>query len=174
MNEDSRGDRRPGPSVETVPDGDNRTRLVCPDCGYVEYKNPKIIVGAVCVWEDRFLLCRRAINPRKGLWTMPAGFMELGETTAEGAKREVREEAGADVEILGLIGIYEIPRISQVYVIHHARMLAPSFESGAESAEVSLFAWDRIPWEQLAFPSVTWALRQFRAGARSTVQIAQL
>jgi len=172
MNEDSRSARRSGPSVEAIPVGDNRVRLVCPDCGYVEYKNPKIIVGAVCVWQDRFLLCRRAINPRQGFWTMPAGFMELGETTADGARREVREEAGADVEVIGLIGIYEIPRISQVYVIHHARMISPAFAAGSESAEVRLFGWDQIPWDELAFPSVTWALKQCHAGARPSVQVA--
>jgi ADP-ribose pyrophosphatase YjhB (NUDIX family) len=172
MNEDSRSAPRSGPSVETIPAGDNRVRLVCPDCGYVEYKNPKIIVGAVCVWQDQFLLCRRAINPRQGFWTMPAGFMELGETTADGARREVREEAGANVEVIGLIGIYEIPRISQVYVIHHARMISPNFTAGNESAEVKLFGWDQIPWGELAFPSVTWALRQCHAGSRPSVQVA--
>lgn len=160
-----------GPSVVTVPSGDNRSRLVCPDCGYVEYRNPKVVVGAVCVLGERILLCRRAIHPRKGFWTLPAGFMEMDETTAEGAIREVMEEACATVEIEGLIGIYEIPHISQVYVIHRARMTQPSFAAGPESLEVDLFDWDDIPWNELAFPSVRWALEQFRAGARPTVAV---
>lgn len=168
-----KGESRPrtGPSVMAVPDGDDRLRLVCPDCGYVEYRNPKVIVGAVCLWEDRFLMCRRAIHPRKGFWTVPAGYMEMDETTADGARREAMEEACAAVEIRGLIGIYEIPRISQIYVIHHARMTGPAFAAGPESAEVGLFAWDDIPWDEIAFSSVAWALRQFRAGALPTVEI---
>ena len=89
-------ERKIGPSVETVPEGEDRIRLVCPDCGYISYENPKVVVGAVCVWQDRFLICRRAIEPRQGRWTIPAGYLELGETTADGARREVQEEAGAD------------------------------------------------------------------------------
>lgn len=165
--------RRPvGPSVETVPDGDTRARLVCPDCGYVAYENPKIVVGAVCVWEERFLLCRRAIPPRRGYWTMPAGFLELNETTAEGAQREAWEEARARVEVAGLIGVYEIPHVSMVYVIHRAKMLAPDFGSGAESDEVQLFRWEEIPWDALAFSSVAWAHQQYRAGASPSIFIA--
>jgi len=153
-----------GPSITTVPPGDDRERLVCPDCGYVAYDNPKIVVGAVCVWQDRFLICRRAIEPRKGLWTIPAGFLELGETTAEGARREVWEEARAEVEIDGLIGFYEIPRISQVYVLHKARMTGPGHAAGPESAEVRLVPWDDIPWADIAFPSIEWALERYRDG----------
>jgi ADP-ribose pyrophosphatase YjhB (NUDIX family) len=164
--------RRIGPVVETVPDGDNRSRLVCPDCGYIEYDNPKIIVGAVCVWRDQVLLCRRAIEPRVGFWTIPAGFMELNETTGQGAAREVWEEARARVEVTGLIGIYEIPHISQVYVIHEARMTEARYSVGEESQEVDLFAWERIPWDELAFPSVAWALERFRRGAAPGVQVA--
>ncbi|TVR83391.1 MAG: NUDIX domain-containing protein [Rhodospirillales bacterium] len=154
-----------GPSVETVPEGDNRTRLVCPDCGYIEYTNPKVVVGAVCLWGDRVLLCRRAIDPQRGLWTIPAGFMEVGETTAEGAAREVWEEALARVSVQGLIGIYEIPRISQVQMLYRARMLGPECGAGEESLEVVLVPWADIPWDDLAFPSVTWALRQVLDGA---------
>jgi ADP-ribose pyrophosphatase YjhB (NUDIX family) len=148
-----------------VPDGDTHERLVCPDCGYIAYDNPKIVAGAVCVWEDRVLLCRRAIEPRLGHWTIPAGFMELGETVAEGAAREVWEEACARVEIGDFLGIYEIAHISQIYMIYRARMTAPDFASSVESSEVDLFAWDQIPWDDLAFPSVHWALERFREGS---------
>lgn len=152
-----------GPIVERVPEGDNRTRLVCVDCGYIAYANPKIVVGAVCGWGDRILLCRRAIAPAQGLWTIPAGYMELSETTAEGAAREVWEEAQARVVIEELIGIYEIPKISQVNVIYRATMLGPEFAPGPESEAVDLFAWDDIPWADLAFPSNRWALERFRS-----------
>jgi ADP-ribose pyrophosphatase YjhB (NUDIX family) len=158
-----------GPSVETVPAGDNRTRLVCPDCGYIEYANPKIVVGAVCFWQTKILLCKRAIAPSLGLWTIPAGFMELGETTSQGACREVWEEAQARVLIEGLIGIYEIPHISQVNVIYRAAMATPEFAPGPESEEVDLFLWDNIPWDALAFPSVRWSLEHFRAGGHPRV-----
>lgn len=153
---------KPGPSVSAIPDGDNRERLVCPDCGYVAYENPKIVVGAVCAWRGRILLCRRAIAPRIGFWTMPAGYLELGETAADGAKREVWEEAGARVEIDDLLGLYDIPRIGQVYVIYRARLSVPDLAPGPESQEAALFDWPSIPWDHLAFPSVGWALRQYR------------
>ncbi|MBL6957357.1 MAG: NUDIX hydrolase [Rhodospirillales bacterium] len=161
-----------GPSVETVPDGDNRTRLVCPDCGYIEYDNPKVIVGTICEWGDKILLCRRAIEPRLGYWTIPAGFMELGETTMEGAARETLEEAGAKVEVSDLVGIYDIARISHVYVIFRARMLTDDFSPGEESQEVALFGLDEIPWPELAFPSITWALERYRDGAFPVVESA--
>lgn len=156
--------RGAGPSVEKVPDGDTRPRLVCPDCGYIAYANPKIVVGAVCTWDARVLLCRRAITPARGLWTIPAGFMELGETSAEGAAREVWEEAQARVRIEGLVGIYEIPHISQVNIIYHATMTGPDCAAGEESETVGLFGWEDIPWSALAFASVRWSLERFRAG----------
>ena len=161
--------RQQGAFIEKVPDGDNRTRLVCPDCGYVEYTNPKIVVGAVCTWEDRVLLCRRAIAPSLGLWTIPAGFMEVGETTAEGAAREVWEEARAHVTIGDLLGLYEIPHIAQVNVIYRAPMRSSDHAPGEESAAVRLFRWEEIPWEELAFPSIRWALERFRDGAAPAV-----
>ena len=153
-----------GPSVETIPEGDNRLRKVCPDCGYVAYDNPKLVVGAVCLWDGRVLLCRRAIAPAVGLWTIPAGFMELGETAAQGAAREVWEEARARVTIDRLIGIYEIPRISQVQMMYAGRMIGPDFAPGEESQETALFPWDAIPWSELAFPSVRWALDRAQRG----------
>jgi ADP-ribose pyrophosphatase YjhB (NUDIX family) len=166
-------DRRgSGPSVKTVPEGDNRTRLVCPDCGYIEYDNPKIVAGAVCTWQERILLCRRAIPPSKGKWTIPAGYLELGETTAAGAAREVMEEAGAEVAIGALLGLYEIAEISQVNVVYHAPMRSADFAAGVESLEVRLFAWDDIPWGELAFPSVRWFLERYRAGSGPAVGIS--
>ena len=153
-----------GPTVETVPEGDNRARLVCPDCGYIAYTNPKIVVGAVCTWQDRVLLCRRAITPSRGLWTIPAGFMEMGESTSAGAVREVWEEACARVAVTGLIGIYELPHISQVLIIYRAAMQGQECAAGAESEAAALFAWGEIPWDALAFPSVRWALDCFRSG----------
>jgi ADP-ribose pyrophosphatase YjhB (NUDIX family) len=151
-----------GPSVLAIPEGDNRERMVCPDCGFIHYENPKIVVGSVCLFGDRFLLCRRAINPRRGYWTLPAGFLELNEATPEGAKREALEEARAEIVIDGLLAIYDIPRISQVQIIYRAHLETPQFGAGPESLEVRLFAWDEIPWNELAFPSVRWALEQFR------------
>jgi len=151
-----------GPSILTVPEGDNRQRMVCPDCGFINYENPKIVVGAVCLWQDQFLLCRRAINPRRGFWTLPAGYLELNEATAMGAVREAWEEAQARIVIDGVLAVYDIPRISQVQIIYRAHLDAPAFAAGAESLEVKLFAWDEIPWDELAFPSVRWALDHYR------------
>lgn len=145
-----------------IPEGDNRPRLVCPDCGYIAYDNPKIVAGAVCEWEGKILLCRRAIEPRIGFWTAPAGFLEMGESTADGVAREVREEACAEIEITRLIGWYEIARIGQIHVFYKARMATPEFAAGHETAEAALFAWDDIPWDEMAFPSVVWALNQSR------------
>jgi ADP-ribose pyrophosphatase YjhB (NUDIX family) len=151
-----------GPTFLTVPEGDNRERMVCPDCGFINYENPKIVVGAVCLWQDQFLLCRRAINPRRGFWTLPAGYLELNEATAMGAVREAWEEAQAKIVIDGVLAVYDIPRISQVQIIYRAHLDAPAFAAGAESLEVKLFAWDEIPWDELAFPSVRWALDHYR------------
>jgi len=150
-----------GPRVRTVPAGDNRQRLVCPDCNYVQYENPLIVVGAVVTWEDKVLLCKRAINPRKGFWTIPAGFLELHEAAAHGAIRETREEAGAEIEIDALLAVYNVPRISQVQLIYRARLLKPEISAGVESEAVELYEWDRIPWDELAFASVHWALHHF-------------
>lgn len=152
-----------------IPDGDSIERLVCEGCGFIHYENPKLVVGAVVTWEDRFLLCRRAINPRRDFWTLPAGYMELHETTAEGAMREAWEEARARIAIDGLLAVYEIPRISQVQLIYRARLIDPAFAAGPESLEVRLFGWDEIPWSELAFPSVRWALHHHREAAGEAV-----
>jgi ADP-ribose pyrophosphatase YjhB (NUDIX family) len=146
--------------VRRIPEGDNRERIVCADCGYIAYDNPKVVVGAVVVAGDSVLLCRRAIEPRHGFWTLPAGFLELGETLQEGAARETWEEAQARIEIDGILGIFSISRIGQVHVMFRARFTTspPRFAVGVESLEVGLFAWDQIPWDRIAFPSVRWAL----------------
>lgn len=156
-----------GPSILTVPEGDTRERMTCPDCGFVAYENPKIVVGSVCTWEDRILLCRRAIDPRRGYWTLPAGYLELHESTIAGAEREALEEARARIRIEGLLAVYNIPRISQVQLIYRARLADAAIAAGPESLEARLFAWDDIPWTTLAFPSVHWALHHFRDGRLS-------
>ncbi len=153
----------PGPHFERrVPDGDTVERYVCGRCGHIHYSNPKIVVGSVVAHEDRILLCRRAIEPRKGLWTLPAGFLEEHETPEEGARREAREEACADITIEALLAVYTVARISQVQLMYRARLASPVFEAGVESLEAKLFEWNEIPWDELAFPSVKWALRHYR------------
>ncbi len=135
-----------------VPAGDDRDRHVCQACGEIHYVNPKVIVGCIPEWEGEVLLCRRAIEPRYGLWTLPAGFLENGESVAEGALREAREEANANLEIGELFGIFSIPHISQVYAIYRARLTDTRFSPGQESLEVQLFPESGIPWQALAFP----------------------
>jgi ADP-ribose pyrophosphatase YjhB (NUDIX family) len=147
-----------GPVDRIVPAGDDHERLVCGDCGYIAYENPKIVVGSVVRHGARYLLCKRAIEPRLGYWTLPAGYMELNETTEEGAQREAWEEAQARIHIEGLLAIYNIPRLSQVQMIYRAQLIGESFAPGPESQAVELFAWDDIPWRELAFPSVHWSL----------------
>ncbi len=151
-----------GPSVRTIPDGDTHERLVCAECGYVQYDNPKIVVGAVCAYEDRLLLCRRAINPRKGFWVFPAGYLELNEAVESGAAREVREESGAHAALDGLLAVYTIPRISQVQIIYRAHLTIPDLAPGPETIEARLFRWEEVPWDDLAFPTVHWALKHHR------------
>lgn len=148
--------------VRRVPEGDTTERYVCGDCGHVHYTNPKIVVGSVVSIGDRVLLCRRAIEPRKGLWTLPAGYLEEFETPEDGARREAREEALCEIVIEGLLGIYSVTRLSQVQLMYRARLEVEQFGAGEESLEVKLFAWDDIPWTEIAFPSVHWALRHWR------------
>lgn len=143
-----------------IPDGDDKLRRVCAHCRFIDYVNPKIVAGAVVTQGDRILLCKRAIEPRKGYWTLPAGFMEEGETVEEAARREAQEEACADIRIQQLLAVYSVPRIAQVQVMFRAE-LASDIAAGPESEEVGLFAWQEIPWSELAFPTVVWALTQF-------------
>lgn len=145
-----------------VPDGDNMERHVCTSCGHIHYVNPKIVAGAVCSWHGRILLCRRAIEPRRGFWTIPAGYLEEREAPATGAAREAWEEAQAPIVIERLLGIYAVPRISQVQLIYRATLEREEYAAGTESLEVRLFAWEEIPWNELAFPSVWWSLKNHR------------
>ncbi|MFN9720599.1 MAG: NUDIX domain-containing protein [Planctomycetota bacterium] len=145
------------------PPDDNRDRLVCSDCGWIHYENPRIIVGAVVRHGGEILFCRRAIRPRYGFWTIPGGFMELGESPEQGAQREVFEEAGARVHIDGLLGIYAVPRIGQVHLIYQATLIDGQYQSGTESLDTQLFpaTSEGIPWHDLAFPVNHWTLRDF-------------
>lgn len=131
---------------------------MCGECGFVLYDNPKIVVGSVARWGDKILMCRRAIDPRRGFWTLPAGYLELNESTRAGAEREAWEESHAKIAIEGLLAIYDIPRLSQVQLIYRARLVDDSISAGPESLEVGLFGWDEIPWDDIAFASVRWAL----------------
>jgi ADP-ribose pyrophosphatase YjhB (NUDIX family) len=151
--------------IRTTPLGEDRERLTCPDCGFIAYENPKIVVGSVVAMGDRVLLCRRSIEPRRGFWTLPAGYMEMGETVEEGAAREAWEEARARIRTEGVLAVYSIARIGQVQVIFRAHLTEPGFEAGPESLEVGLFGWGDIPWGDIAFPSVRWALRAWRETA---------
>src|SRR5437773_11012738 len=139
-----------GPSVRGIPEGDNRERMICVECGYILYDNPKIVVGSVAHWDDRILLVRRSIDPRYGYWTLPAGYLELNEAAIAGAEREAWEEARARIEIEGLLAIYDIPRISQVQLIYRARLLDETSEPGPESREARHFGWADIPCGDLA------------------------
>jgi ADP-ribose pyrophosphatase YjhB (NUDIX family) len=150
-----------------VPPDDNRARAVCPACGTIHYENPLNVVGTVPVWNDQVLLCRRAIEPRQGLWTLPAGFMELGETTSEGALRETDEEAGAHVELQGLFTVLNVVRVGQVHFFYRARMLDTHLDPGPESLEARLFREDEIPWDELAFRTVRETLIRYFADRKT-------
>jgi ADP-ribose pyrophosphatase YjhB (NUDIX family) len=144
-----------------IPDGDHVPRFVCPQCATVHYQNPKVVVGSLPEWDDRVLLCRRAIEPRYGFWTLPAGFLENGETIFAGAARETLEEARARVEIGELYTVISLPQISQLYLMFRARLLDLDFGPGPESLEVRLFREDEIPWEELAFRTIGRTLRSY-------------
>jgi ADP-ribose pyrophosphatase YjhB (NUDIX family) len=142
-----------------TPADDNRDRATCIVCTTIHYENPLNVVGTLPVWHDRVLLCRRAIEPRRGLWTLPAGFMELGETTAQGAIRETTEEAGARVELEGLYSLINVVRVGQVHLFYRARLLGADFAPGTESLEVKLFAEDEVPWDEIAFRTTRMTLQ---------------
>lgn len=144
-----------------IPAGDNRERHVCDACDTVHYQNPKIVAGCIPLWENRILLCKRAIEPRSGLWTLPAGFMENGESTVDAAIRETREEALANVKISSLFGVFSIPHINQVYMMFLANMVTDDFAAGQESTDVRLFNDDEIPWDKLAFPVISLTLEKY-------------
>jgi ADP-ribose/FAD diphosphatase len=147
------------PLEERIPPGEDRPRKVCPACGFVHYLNPVPVVGTVVERGAEILLCRRAIEPGRGAWTVPAGFLELGEGAAEGARRETREEACADVELVAPLAILDLPLPGQCYTLYRARLTAPRVAAGEESLEVGFVHPDDIPWDELAFPVVACALR---------------
>lgn len=155
--------------IHRVPPGDSLERAVCDSCGHIQYVNPKIVVGCLPVYGERILMCKRAIEPRLGLWTLPAGFMEMDESAAEGAAREALEEANARVEIEDLYTVYSIPHISQVYMMFLARLVDPAVSPGVESLEVRLVTEAEIPWDQLAFAMVKRTLTHFLEDRRTGV-----
>ncbi len=146
---------------QLIPEGDSRLRDVCEQCGHIHYQNPRIVTGCVPVWNDKVLLCKRAIEPRLGYWTLPGGFMELGETMAEGATRETLEEAGAIVSIGSLYTVFDVVYAEQVSVFFLAELPAPEFAAGQESLDVRLFAEDEIPWDELAFSTINSTLKHY-------------
>jgi ADP-ribose pyrophosphatase YjhB (NUDIX family) len=144
-----------------IPPGDQLPRYVCGHCGTIHYQNPKLVVGCVVEWQASVLLCRRAIDPRKGYWTSPAGFMENGETVEQAALRETREEALADVELLAPLALVSVPHIDQVHLLFHGRLREKKYGVGVESLETVLFDEQQLPWKDIAFPSVRYALERF-------------
>lgn len=150
-------------TVERIPPADNRPRHICVSCERVHYQNPKIIAGCIPVFDERILLCKRAIEPRLGYWTLPAGFMELGETTQQAAARETLEEANARVDQLRLYTMFNLPHVNQVYMIFLSRLLDEDFSPGEESHEVALYREADIPWDDLAFLAIRRTLRYFYA-----------
>lgn len=146
-----------------IPDDDNRIRDVCDTCGAIHYQNPRMVLGTIPIWEGKVLLCRRAIEPRRGFWTLPAGFMELGESSDEGAARETREEAGANFELGGLFNVLDIPHVDQIHIFYLAHLTDTRFDPGPESLEAHLFDEADIPWDELAFRSISTTLEQFFA-----------
>jgi len=157
----------------TLPLGDIGIRHACADCGTVHYQNPNIVAGCIATCEDRVLLCRRAIDPFRGLWTIPAGYLELGETVEEAARREAVEEAGALVGALTLMALYNLPMFGEVYLVYRGELATPGVQAGEETLEAALFAPSEVPWDAIAFPMVREALRlwiQHRVKTANDVQ----
>lgn len=152
-----------------IPAGDNRERSVCPECKTIHYVNPRIITGCLPTWKDKVLLCKRAIEPRYGYWTLPAGFMENGETVPEGAARETIEEANARVGEMSLYTVFSLPHISQVYMFYRAELSDLDFSSGEESLEVDLYAEEDIPWDNLSFHVVVKTLKHWLEDRKAEV-----
>lgn len=144
-----------------IPDGDSLPRFVCADCGEIHYQNPKVVVGCLPTYEDRVLMCLRAIEPRRGLWTLPAGFLENDETLVAGAARETLEEAGARVEVGDLYTVISLPHINQIYMVFRATLPEPRYAPGSESLDVRLFDEHEIPWDRIAFRTIGRTLRNF-------------
>ncbi|MBB5201286.1 ADP-ribose pyrophosphatase YjhB (NUDIX family) [Glaciimonas immobilis] len=150
-----------------IPADDTRQRFVCDNCGTIHYQNPKMVVGSIPVWEHQgevsILLCKRAIEPRLGFWTLPAGFMENDETTEDAARRETEEEAGAKIKLHTLFSMINVPHVHQVHLFYRATLLDLDYVAGIESLEVEMFTEAQIPWEDIAFPTVTYTLKSFFA-----------
>lgn len=146
-----------------IPPGDSLLRQCCNNCGEIHYDNPKLVLGTLPVWQDKVLLCKRAIEPRLGYWTLPAGFMENNESTAQAALRETDEEAGADIELQELYTLISVPHISQIHGIYRAKLRSPNFAPGEETLEARLFAEDEIPWDDIAFRTIKLTLQHFFA-----------
>ena len=161
----------------SVPLGDNRQRYHCLDCNSVFYENPKIVAGCIPVWKDKILMCKRGIEPRYGLWTLPAGFMENGESTKEAAERETMEEAGTKVKDSRLYALFNLPQINQVYMMFLSNLYEPAFKAGEESLDCKLCLESEIPWDQIAFPTITYSLKLFfkdRSNGRFFLHTADL
>ena len=148
--------------VDKIPEGDTHIRQVCQSCNYIVYENPKIVVGSVCTFKNKFLMCKRAIEPQKGFWTLPAGYLENNESAEEGAVREAYEEAYANIKINNLLAVYSLKHISQLQILFHSELLDEDIKPGNESLEVGLFDWENIHWDKIAFLSVIWALDNFK------------
>lgn len=151
----------------SIPEGDNLPRYVCDACGEIHYQNPKIVVGCIPEYEQRILFCKRAIEPRLGYWTLPAGFMENAETSAEGAMRETLEEAGARVDIIDMYTMFSLPHINQIYILYRAQLCDLDFSPGIESLEVELFDEQQVPWDEIAFPVITESLKLYFADRKA-------
>jgi ADP-ribose pyrophosphatase YjhB (NUDIX family) len=147
--------------AQSIPPGDNRLRYCCPSCNTIHYQNPRMVVGTLPVSGSKVLLCKRAIEPRYGYWTLPAGFMELGETTGDGAARETAEEAGAHIEMGELYSLIDVPHVDQVHLFFHARLLDEDFAPGVESLEVKMFEERDVPWDSIAFRTVAQTLQWY-------------
>ena len=151
-----------GESVtQRIPEGDNRIRYVCDRCETIHYQNPNIVAGCIPVYGDQILLCKRAIEPRYGMWTLPAGYMENEETVEQAALRESVEEANANVRLEQLYSVFSLPHANQVYMMYRATLLDENFSPGSESLEVRLFSEHEIPWDQLAFRTIDYTLKYF-------------
>ena len=165
------------PVVWRIPHDDSRPRFVCTACNMIHYQNPNLVVGSIPVWEEQILLCRRAIEPRYGLWTLPGGFMENGESTGNAAIRETQEEAHADIELGDLFSMYSLPYINQVHLLFCAKLLNLNFSAGEESLEVRLFSEADIPWNEIAFRPIKLSLESYFADrklGKFTLHIGEL
>jgi len=144
-----------------IPEGDSLPRFVCESCGLIHYQNPRMVVGCLPVWQDKILICKRAIEPKYGKWTLPAGFMENSETAEQGAIRETMEESGASVDIIRLHSLYSLPQVDQVYAIFLANMKSEKFAAGIETLECKLVGPDEIPWDEIAFTAIKFSLKKY-------------